>query len=90
MKHRSIILAISVVLATGSCSDDPTKGTASAPTAPSKPRLTASNLPKDASTVCVSAVTQRDQLTNGLNGLTDGQREQKMTSLDALIEDSCY
>jgi hypothetical protein len=47
-----------------------------------------SNLPSDASTVCVSAVSQRDQLT--ASDVTGDARATKLEALDALVQDTCY
>jgi hypothetical protein len=91
MKRTTPVVFIPIVClsALAGCSDKPAEHGPTT-TAPGRPRLTASNLPSDVSTICASAVVQRDQLTNDLNGLTAGQREQKLASLDALVEDSCY
>ena len=89
MKRLSLVPALCLV-GIAACSDNPTMKGMPGTTAPARPRLTASNLPADASTICTSAVLQRDHLTKALNGLTEGHREQKLASLDALVEDSCY
>jgi hypothetical protein len=86
---KRLILPFVLATLVIACSDETAKRPA-ATTAPGRPRLTASNLPAGASTVCVSAVKQRDQLTLMLNSLTGSEREQKLASLDALVEDTCY
>jgi hypothetical protein len=86
---KRLILPFVLATLTIACSDEPSKHPA-ATTAPGRPRLTASNLPADASTVCVSAVKQRDQLATVLSNLTGGEKEQKLAALDALVEDTCY
>jgi hypothetical protein len=88
MKRLSLIPLVCLSVALVSCSDTPER--AAATTAPGRPRLTVANLPANASTVCVSAVKQRDQLTEALKTLSGETRVQKLAALDALIEDACY
>jgi len=55
-------------------------------TAPSKPALTMSTLPSDASTVCVASVRKRDQLLAKPHS-TPGAAN--LAALDAVIDDVC-
>ena len=79
-------LVLAVVLA-AACTDKPDEK--STTTAPLRPRLTMASLPSNASTICVAAVKERDQLlAPGGDGL--GSKQARLGALDALVEDTCY
>jgi len=61
----------------------------SAMTSPTRPRLTMSSLPSGASTVCVAAVKERDQLLSPA-GQSSGSATTRILALDALVDDTCY
>jgi hypothetical protein len=67
------------------CTDDHPTKSSSLITAPSKPALTMSNLPSDASTICVASVRKRDALLAkpGIAPVTD------VSALNAVIDDVC-
>jgi len=79
---------LSIAFAAGACTDKVPGERTTSLTAPGKARLTMSNLPGDASTVCVSAVSQRDQLM--ASDVTGDARATKLEALDALVQDTCY
>jgi hypothetical protein len=82
------VSVVSIALAAMACSDKVPGEHTAGPTAPGRARLTMSNLPSDASTVCVSAVSQRDQLL--ASDVTSDARQTKLEALDALVQDTCY
>lgn len=82
------VSVLSIALAAMACTDKIPGGRTASPTAPGRARLTMSNLPGDASTVCVSAVSQRDKLI--ASDVTGDTRQTKLEALDALVEDTCY
>ena len=87
MKRPTTIVLAALVLA-AACSDDrPVEKTNL--TSPTRPHLTMSSLPSDASTVCVAAVKERDQLlAPSTRAGTSSQT--RIDALDALVEDTCY
>ena len=81
---RVVIVAVAAILC-GACRDDHPLNSATI-TAPPQPALTMRTLPKDASTICVANVRQRDQL------LTKPQTDatsRKVIALGAVIDDVC-
>jgi hypothetical protein len=85
MRYQLAAVAGLICLATSCTGDHPATKSASLLTAPSKPALTMSNLPSDASTVCVATVRQRDQLIAkpAAGGAAD------LDALNAVIDDVC-
>jgi len=55
-------------------------------TAPLRPALTMTTLPKDASTVCVASVRQRDALLANPKTTSDSP---DLSALSAVIDDVC-
>ena len=84
MRYQLAAAAGLICLATA-CTDDHPATKSSSLTAPSKPALTMSNLPSDASTVCVATVRQRDQVIAkpAAGGAAD------LDALNAVIDDVC-
>jgi hypothetical protein len=77
--------AVGLICLATACTDDHPNKSSSLVTAPSKPALTMSNLPGDASTVCVASVRQRDQFLAkpGTAGAAN------LDALNAVIDDVC-
>ena len=88
MKRSSSIVVAALVLSVAACNDDRPVAKASV-TSPTRPRLTLSSLPNTASTVCVAAVKERDQLL-APSAQTAESRQLRIDALDALVEDTCY
>jgi hypothetical protein len=84
MRYRFVV-AISFLSLAAACQDDKPLRSGLV-TAPSKPALTMSTLPSDASTVCVASVRQRDQLLAKPQG---GAGPTSIAALDAVIDDVC-
>jgi hypothetical protein len=88
MKRSSSVVLTGLILSIGACSDDRPIEKASM-TSPTRPRLTLSSLPSSASTVCVAAVKERDQLLAS-SAQSAESRQVRIDALDALVEDTCY
>ena len=74
-----------LVMAAVACTDDkPAKS--GLVTAPQRPALTMTTLSKDASTVCVANVRQRDALLSNPKTTSDSP---ELTALNAVIDDVC-
>jgi hypothetical protein len=83
---RATPIVLAVLVASVSCTDKQTEKTNL--TSPTRSRLSMSTLPAGASTVCVSAVKERDQLV--ASTVTTEMKQTRMDALDALVEDTCY
>jgi len=83
---RTTPIVLAVLVASLSCTDKHTEKTSL--TSPTRSRLSMSTLPAGASTVCVSAVKERDQLV--ASSATTEMKQTRMDALDALVEDTCY
>jgi len=86
MKRLPPLAVIALVVAAG-CAERPNEK--STTTAPPRSRLTVGTLPANASTVCVAAVKERDQLLAGGNDGATPQQE-RVKALDAVVDDTCY
>ena len=79
------LLAAALLLAGVACTDDkPAKS--GLVTAPQRPALTMTTLSKDASTVCVANVRQRDALLSNPKTTSDSP---DLAALNAVIDDVC-
>jgi len=74
-----------IVCVAVACRDDNQLNSANL-TSPPKPVLTVKTLPKDASTICVANVRQRDQLLAKPQTAVTSRR---ITALGAVIDDVC-
>ena len=83
---RTTPVVLAVLVASLSCTDKHTEKTNL--TSPTRSRLSMSTLPAGASTVCVAAVKDRDQLV--ASPATAAEKQTRMDALDALVEDTCY
>jgi hypothetical protein len=84
---RPALLACVVLMSLAACTDKHVDQANM--TAPSHTRLTTASLPSDASTVCVAAVKERDQLL-APSTKTSESVQTRIDALDALVEDTCY
>ena len=82
---RSGFFSALALLCLVACTDDRQQQTSLA-TAPAAPSLTMRTLPKDASTICVASVRQRDALIAKPKTKTAASDR---LALDALIDDVC-
>lgn len=85
MRFPVIAAAALLALAAG-CTDERPNTRSALTTAPARPALTMSTLSKDASTVCVSSVRQRDLL---LANPKTTAASPALSSLNAVIDDVC-
>ena len=83
---RTTLLVLAVVAASVSCTDKQTEKTNL--TSPTHSRLSVATLPAGASTVCVAAVKERDQLV--ASSASAAMKQSRMDALDALVDDTCY
>ncbi|HEV8497348.1 MAG TPA: hypothetical protein VGQ56_10820 [Gemmatimonadaceae bacterium] len=83
--RSKLAVAVGLLCLAAACTDEHPNKPSSLLTAPSKPALTMSTLPSDASTVCVASVRQRDQLLAkpGTAGAAN------LDALNAVIDDVC-
>jgi hypothetical protein len=83
--RSKLAAGVGLLCLAAACTDDHATKSSSLVTAPSKPALTMSTLPNDASTVCVASVRQRDQLLAkpAAASATD------VSALNAVIDDVC-
>ena len=84
MRYPLAGMAVMLCLVAGCRDDHPSDS--SLVTAPPQPALTMRTLPKDASTICVASVRQRDALIAKPKAKT---AMQDRLALDALIDDVC-
>ena len=82
--RSKLAAAVGLLCLAAACHDDRPMKSALV-TAPTRPALTMSTLPSDASTVCVASVRQRDQLLAkpGTAGAAN------VDALNAVIDDVC-
>ena len=79
------LFTAALLFAAVACTDDkPAKS--GLVTAPQRPALTMTTLPKDASTVCVASVRQRDALLSNPKTTSDSP---DLAALNAVIDDVC-
>lgn len=85
MRFPLFASAALLTLAAG-CTDERPNTKSALTTAPQRPALTMSTLPKDAPTVCVASVRQRDLLIANPKTTADSP---SLAALNAVIDDVC-
>jgi hypothetical protein len=84
MRVQNLVIAALLLVAAACTDDKPAKS--GLVTAPLRPALTMTTLPKDASTVCVASVRQRDALLANPKTTSDSP---DLSALSAVIDDVC-
>ena len=84
MRVQFLFTAMLLLVAAACTDDKPAKS--GLVTAPQRPALTMTTLPKDASTVCVANVRQRDAL---LSNPKTTSNSPDLAALNAVIDDVC-
>ncbi|HSQ33057.1 MAG TPA: hypothetical protein VLN49_24555 [Gemmatimonadaceae bacterium] len=81
-----LLASAAVLTLAAACTDDRPNTKSALTTAPQRPALTMSTLSKDASTVCVASVRQRDLLIANPKTTADSP---DLAALNAVVDDVC-
>lgn len=84
--RSSVFAAAALLTLAAGCTDERPNAKSGLVTAPPRPALTMTTLPKDAPTVCVSSVRQRDLLLANPKTTADSPN---LAALNSVIDDVC-